>query len=214
MIIPNTVNKNILLLFQPPEGTFISKRKTFAENFEQWDKKIPKRLRELCIEYTANNWSSVWYNTLISILKLRLVQPLFKEIPLLADRLLLLDVLATDLPLEITVPIIHEDVYWRRCYEERWPKQLPEHVASEVNFPICSSNTSSRTDNVIDDSRTSHTEDVSPIINDLSCGFETKTWKHYYLEMHVKDFLEKLRPEEYESEKVILYQLYFLCNIS
>lgn len=136
-----------------------------------------------------------------SILKLRLVHPLFKEIPLLADRLLLLNVLATDLPLEITVPIIHEDVYWRRCYEKRWPKQLPKNVANEVTFPMCSSNTSSRSETVIDDSHTNHSEDVSPIINNLSC-FETKTWKHYYLEMHVKVFLEYLRPEEYEPEKV------------
>lgn len=59
MIIPYTVNKKIVLLYQPPEGTFKDKRKTFAENFEQWDKKIPKRLRELCIEYIADNWSSV-----------------------------------------------------------------------------------------------------------------------------------------------------------
>lgn len=142
------------------------------------------------------------YNTLTLILKFHLVQPLFKEIPQLADRLLLLGILATNLPLEITVPIIHEDVYWKRCYEERWPKQLPRNVTEDFIFPMYSS-TSSRSETV-DSSNTNHSESALQN-NDLSSGIKTKTWKHYYLEMHLKEFLEYLRPEEYEPEAVCLY---------
>lgn len=111
--------------------------------------------------------------------------------------MLLLSILATDLPLEITVPVIHEDVYWKRCYEGRWPNQLPKNIKEDVSFPMYTSTTRSSSIETID-SNTNKSQSTFQT-NDLSF---TKTWKDYYLEMHIKEYLEYLRPEEYEPEKV------------
>lgn len=55
MIIPYIINKSILTLYQSSASK--SKRNICAENFE-WDKNIPIRLREQCIQSIARNWSS------------------------------------------------------------------------------------------------------------------------------------------------------------
>lgn len=134
------------------------------------------------------------------------VQPLFKEIPQLADRLLLLDVLPTELSLESTVPIIHEDVYWKRCYEERWPKQLPNDIIYSTH--ACRSSTPSSTDKTITHYNAHKSEYVSKIVDDI------RTWKCCYLEMHVKEVLENLRPEDYEPEEVSKFSTYYCSNLT
>lgn len=35
-----------------------------------------------------------------------------------------------------------------------------------------------------------------------SCQDSQKSWKEWYLEMHVKEYLERLKPENYVAEKV------------
>lgn len=108
-----------------------------------------------------------------------------------------MELLPTDLPLELTVPIIYEDVYWKRCYLERWPRALPKNISEDVTYPIYASTTSSTTVSVIDG-----INEVSDILETEAVFYVKKTWKHFYLEMHFREFLELLPPEEYEPEKV------------
>lgn len=57
MKIPYTISKRILTLYQPFADISETGRKIFAEDFEEWDKRIPKPLKELCILSIARNWT-------------------------------------------------------------------------------------------------------------------------------------------------------------
>lgn len=51
--------------------------------------------------------------------------PLYEELILDEDRNRLLELLSTDLPFELSVPLLDEEYYWERCYLERWPDLSP-----------------------------------------------------------------------------------------
>lgn len=186
MLIPSTINKKILKLYQTPITITKTNRYVFAEDFAEWDRNLPKTLRELCIKSIAHTWASKLHHIMKINFIFSLVRPLFKEIPQLADRLFLLDVLATDdIQLEVSVPIIDEDLYWKRCYERRWPKHMPENYLQDVAYHI-----------------RSFSDGITEFNNQKSEDDFSRTWKHHYLEMYVKELLEHLNLEQCALEAV------------
>lgn len=123
------------------------------------------------------------------------------------DRYHLLDILSTDLPLNLTIPTINENVYWKRCYIHRWPKSIPHRVEDiEILETVISKNhqkfnsvsTAKDSDSGSSRSSTGKKRRSSYHSN------RKKSWKEWYVEMYVREYLEKQKPENYDAEKVIL----------
>lgn len=146
---------------------------------------------------------------------------------MLTDILSLLDILPTDLPLPLTVTHIAYDCYWLRCYQNRWPQKPPigrnfseiENLTqdrkevvdfsssltlnnrTESNKSLEESNKHKSTGG---NSRESIKSSPSSAVSSRTIKNESrlKTWKELYLEMHIKEYLENLEPENYNPEKV------------
>ncbi|CAB3238647.1 unnamed protein product [Arctia plantaginis] len=84
-------------------GDLEPNRKIKSEDF-QWDSRIPKSLISLCIEKLAENWMG--YPKLEALIA--------------KDRELFLQILDTDVPLQILVDNIKSDIFWKRCYETKF----------------------------------------------------------------------------------------------
>lgn len=106
--------------------------------------------------------------------------------------------LPCDLPLELTVPNIREDVYWKRCLLNRWPKVHRSCVDEDNVFPLHPSKriAISQSNNENDNTKHRRAYDQN--------GISYRSWKSRYLEMHVQEYLERLAPEEYDTEKVAM----------
>lgn len=93
MRFPHIINDNTRIEYTPAEAALDlqdeSDRKVKAEDFE-WDSELCPLLSTLCIQAIAKNFSK---------------KPLLDELPC-HDRLYLLEILSTDLDLEIVVPLI------------------------------------------------------------------------------------------------------------
>lgn len=100
--------------------------------------------------------------------------------------------LSVSLPLDLTIPRIHEDIYWKRCYLHRWPTLLPKNSPGDNMHPENTSSSLTYT-------------------SKLDIKFEKKTWKHHYVEMHLQDFFENLAPEEYDIDKVLHLRVFVHC---
>lgn len=104
------------------------------------------------------------------------------------DRNHLLDLLSTNLPISLTIPRINDDIYWKKCFKNRWPTlSTPKHCNEEVdvNFSIVRTNFSTNS------SRRSSLKTQT-----------SRSWKECYIETHVKEYLENLRCEDYDAEKI------------
>ncbi|KAJ3654632.1 hypothetical protein Zmor_013807 [Zophobas morio] len=193
MRIPITINKNTLKTYNDYDTNKKIINTLQSNNLEEWDKEIPKNLQEICLETIAKNWEA---------------KPLLDEIPLTIDQCLLLDILPTELPLGLTIPKINDDIYWKRCYLQRWPKLIPENVSLDIQISeIVKVNNGSR--------KSSTTNSASSQRSRKSSQEQQKsnkrTWKECFLEMHLREYLEKLKPEDYDAEKI--KELSDLCGI-
>ncbi|XP_050306843.1 dynein regulatory complex subunit 5-like [Anthonomus grandis grandis] len=202
MRVPSTINKNCLKAYEPHKPyieQLCNNRKVRSYNFENCDIKIPKTLAELCVECIARYWTE---------------RPLLDEIILLEDRFLLLDLLPESLPLELTIPRISDEVYWKKCYLIRWPKKVAKikedfgylsHIVRNgvnvLNEDFISEQLGSKNgkSSASGSKRSKPSRKYSDISTERPVG---RTWKKIYCEMHVKDYLERLRPEDYNPEKI------------
>ncbi|XP_066143294.1 dynein regulatory complex subunit 5 [Euwallacea fornicatus] len=200
MRIPSTINENCLKTYTP-HNKLLNRDKINSSKFDEWDDEIPKSLREQCIECIAGNWSEL---------------QVLDEIALDEDRCLLLDLLSVELRLELTIPKINDEVYWRKCCVHRWPNKVADiktrteaigavrdgtHESNE-GFE---SNASDHTTNKPASSGSgslSRTSQKSSLKGNAQGRQQGNTWKKFYCEMHVKDHFENLKPEEYSPEKV------------
>lgn len=135
----------------------------------------------------------------------------------------LLDILPTDLPLHLTVNNITYDCYWLRCYRARWPNKPPlgrnfsevenllqrkEDTRNVTSSP--QNNESIRAPNNHSTLKTSSEKSTgsnslnSSVISAKING--EKSWKELYLEMHLREYLENLEPENYDPEQVWHFQ--------
>lgn len=105
MRIPYIINKNTLAAYNPSNETneLIGEnlRKLIAENFD-WDKDHCPTLEDFCVQAIAKHFKD---------------KPILEELPCY-DRIHLLDILPLDLPLELIIPLIDDEHYWKRRYEE------------------------------------------------------------------------------------------------
>lgn len=116
----------------------------------------------------------------------------------------MLDILSVDLPLKLTVPLIEEDVYWRRCFINKWPKKIPFDVAEVESYEIVKISSSRKSSiNESISSRRSSRRSSKEERRKSSLNLEQKrSWKECFFEMYVKEYLETMKPENYDAEKV------------
>lgn len=151
-------------------------------------------------------------------------RPIFDELVLLSDVCALLDLLPTNLPLHLTVPRIDSDIFWLRCYKERWPlappkgKRFSETVqlnvedntnSEETHFDEQNSREESSKEN---DNGESVCSDKKSIRSRIIEGTVSKrrgeaSWKQCFLEEHLRETLESTEPGRYNVEKVTCVQL-------
>ncbi|XP_031348193.1 dynein regulatory complex subunit 5-like [Photinus pyralis] len=107
MRFPYVISENTREAYTPSltalQLTLEQRRKTFPERLE-WGDKHCYSLTRLCIEAISKNFAN---------------QPVLKEV-YGADQDLLLEILPTNLPLEIVVPLIDEEIYWKRRYNDEF----------------------------------------------------------------------------------------------
>ncbi|KAJ8913522.1 hypothetical protein NQ315_017073 [Exocentrus adspersus] len=201
MKIPSAIDTNTLKAYEAhPKAVSGHNQALESFNLEAWHQQLPESLQQLCVETIAKNWTD---------------NPILDEIILSVDRYLLLDILDTNLPLKLTVPRIPDDVYWRKCYLEKWPKQLPDKV-KPVEFTEIFRDTRKLSSACSDGngriSRRSSQASLGKIKTKtfISKDSDKKTWKQCYLEMYLKDYLENLKPENYDAKK--MKELSDLCS--
>ncbi|XP_068904542.1 dynein regulatory complex subunit 5-like [Tenebrio molitor] len=193
MRIPVTINPNTLKTFNYHDVNRNVENALQSDNLSDWDQDIPKSLQEICLEAIASNWEA---------------NPILEEIALTIDRCFLLNILSTDLPQNLTIPRINDDIYWKRCYLKKWPKLIPENVSTDVQInEIVRVNNGSRKSSTANSvasprSKKSSLQQQNP---------NQRNWKECFLEMHLRDYLEKLKPEDYDAEKI--KELSDLCGI-
>ncbi|CAG5042165.1 unnamed protein product [Parnassius apollo] len=107
MKIPVSISLSTYLAYYKKGDNCEPQRKLKSENFE-WDANHPKSLSSLCVEKLSENWvGSPKLNELIA-----------------KDRDLFLQILNTNVPLQILVDNIKNDVFWKRCYYSKWNDSL------------------------------------------------------------------------------------------
>ncbi|XP_034840836.1 uncharacterized protein [Maniola hyperantus] len=102
MKLPTTISKNTYLAYKG-SGGIERDRKLKSENFE-WNSNHPKSLVSICIAKLSDNW--------IGLPKL--------EDFIAKDREFFLQILSTDVPLQILADNIKSDIFWKRCYYTKW----------------------------------------------------------------------------------------------
>ncbi|XP_044750313.1 dynein regulatory complex subunit 5-like [Coccinella septempunctata] len=186
-IFPNTININTIKCYQIKDGFSCTKSRIKCQNFGEWCRDLPKTLKELSIQSISDNWED---------------NPLLDEICSPEDRCILLNILPTNLPLCITVPIINDNFYWKKSALERWPHLMPTNVTECDMFTFPSKAIEKKSFDC-DDENISDTSLYTENSSEKTGVFtETKSWKQYYLENHIKEYLEKLQPEEYDPEEM------------
>nr|XP_023029466.1 T-complex-associated testis-expressed protein 1-like [Leptinotarsa decemlineata] len=104
MRIPHSINPNTLAEYSPsPETTDLigeTERQIISEDF-QWNKNHCPTLVDLSIQCIGKNFEK---------------KPLFCELPC-EDKDHILEIISPDLPLELAIPIIDDEYYWKRRYE-------------------------------------------------------------------------------------------------
>ncbi|XP_037038153.1 dynein regulatory complex subunit 5 [Bradysia coprophila] len=113
MKFPNTVSRNT---FKAYVNVKHSKEKSTihlnAINLD-WDANNIDSLRIMCIKSIAEHWQEY---------------PIFSDIPNVEDRNYLLDIVDTQIPIGILASHIAEDVFWRRCFTDKWTNFHPSVV--------------------------------------------------------------------------------------
>ncbi|XP_045471981.1 dynein regulatory complex subunit 5-like [Harmonia axyridis] len=198
ILFPNTININTIKCYQIEEGFFCTESKIRCQNFGEWCIHLPRSLKELCIQSIADNWEDFAQ---------------VDDICLPEDKCMLLNILPTNLPLHLTVPIIKDNIYWKKCALLRWPQKMPMNITDSGMFIFNSPNSKEekhedKEDLQVDGEKSYNSEiDESSSVNSL-LPYDRKTWKEYYLENHIKEYLEKMEPAEYDPE-----QMKKICDI-
>lgn len=113
MKFPNTVSKNTYKAYIVTDGNPLASQKgvhVLRSTDLEWDTHYPETLRTLCIKKIAKCWPE---------------QPIFREITDIEDRNYLLDIIDVDTPIKDLAAHIQEDVFWKRCFRNRWSNYYP-----------------------------------------------------------------------------------------
>ncbi|XP_048006160.1 uncharacterized protein LOC125241637 [Leguminivora glycinivorella] len=102
MKLQESINVNTYLTYKPPYN-IEPDRKIVSESFD-WDSNHPKTLAVICIQKLSENWRGY---------------PKLEHFTA-KDKDLFLQILDTQVPLQILVDNIKNDIFWKRCYKSRW----------------------------------------------------------------------------------------------
>ncbi|XP_060525005.1 dynein regulatory complex subunit 5-like [Cylas formicarius] len=107
MRIPHIIDGNVQKAYAPsPESVNLlgeHQRKIIAENFS-WDKDRIPSLADICVHAIKKNFQ---------------ISSLLHELPC-SDQAYLLEILPTNLPLDIAIKVIDKDYYWERRYKSTY----------------------------------------------------------------------------------------------
>ncbi|KAF9407863.1 hypothetical protein HW555_012260, partial [Spodoptera exigua] len=99
---PDSVKLTTYLAYKHTE--IIEPQRKIKSELLDWDSNIPKSLVSICIEKLAENWMGY---------------PKLEQL-IAKDRELFLQILDTDVPLQILVDNIKSDIFWKRCYNSKF----------------------------------------------------------------------------------------------
>ncbi|XP_076231005.1 dynein regulatory complex subunit 5 [Calliopsis andreniformis] len=113
MRIPHTIPRNAFEAYRCSHETahlIIERERTIRVEDTSWDEVRVPTLRTLAIRVIASVWK---------------INPIIEELPTCEDRADLIEILPTDLPLELTIKKIDDEYYWERCSKNRWSSNNP-----------------------------------------------------------------------------------------
>nr|XP_033195790.1 dynein regulatory complex subunit 5-like isoform X1 [Bombus vancouverensis nearcticus] len=108
MKIPHTIPKNVLEAYRCSEETTrltCEVDRTIRPEDVSWDEERVPSLKTLALRVIASVWKK---------------NPILEELPTCEDRNMLMEILPTDLPFELTIRKIDNEHYWERCSRARW----------------------------------------------------------------------------------------------
>ncbi|XP_033319795.1 dynein regulatory complex subunit 5-like isoform X2 [Bombus bifarius] len=110
MKIPHTIPKNVLEAYRCSEETTrltCEVDRTIRPEDVSWDEERVPSLKTLALRVIASVWKK---------------NPILEELPTCEDRNMLMEILPTDLPFELTIRKIDNEHYWERCSRARKDK--------------------------------------------------------------------------------------------
>ncbi|XP_076681763.1 dynein regulatory complex subunit 5 isoform X2 [Andrena cerasifolii] len=113
MRIPHTVPRNVFEAYRCSyETTRLSLERDRSIRSEDafWDEGRLPSLRTLALRAIAAAWKD---------------NPILDELSTCEDRFELIEILPTDLPFELTIKVIEDEHYWKRCSKDRWTNNDP-----------------------------------------------------------------------------------------
>lgn len=144
---------------------------------------------EITYEYSMNMKCSNYINSYFPDF------PKLDEICSPEDKCMLLNILPTNLPLELVVSKVNDNIYFKKCAIERWYHLIPINI-KEKNMFIFNSTELKKEEPL------ENTEIKEYSIKNDDLFTESKNWKEHYLENHMREYLENLKPEDYDPEQV------------
>ncbi|KYQ55518.1 T-complex-associated testis-expressed protein 1 [Trachymyrmex zeteki] len=117
MRIPHTISKNVVAAYRcsPETSSLLQEQgRTLRAEDASWDDSVIPDLKILALRTIVSTWKD---------------NPVLEDLPMCADRNVLLETLPTDLPFELTISRIEDEVYWERAAKDRqWEYNDPsEH---------------------------------------------------------------------------------------
>ncbi|XP_039282090.1 dynein regulatory complex subunit 5 [Nilaparvata lugens] len=122
MRIPHTLRVNVIRVYasstQSRQLLGEMNRSIESDNFS-WDKYDPLSLMDTCVKVMAEGFEMCY--------------EYIKRLPR-QDLDYVLEILRTDLPVHLTVPVIEDGVYWKRCCDDNWPDETINLTKSETSW--------------------------------------------------------------------------------
>ncbi|XP_046489443.1 dynein regulatory complex subunit 5 isoform X1 [Neodiprion pinetum] len=114
MRIPYTISRNVFETYRCSQQTIQlpnEQERTLRPEDENWDANIVPELKVLAMHVLVEHWQD---------------NPILDELPTPVDRDLLLELLPTNLPFELTIKWIPDEVFWKRAASDRWEHNYPD----------------------------------------------------------------------------------------
>ena len=122
MRIPYTVPRNVFEAYRCSYETTrlsLERDRTIRSEDTFWDEGRLPSLRTLALHAIAAAWKDY---------------PILDELPTCEDRVELIEILPTDLPFELTIKVIEDEHYWKRCSKDRQMQHTSHSFILKQNY--------------------------------------------------------------------------------